>query len=596
MLNYIKKNISLKAQNFILCFGFLLLLGCSEQKSNNVISVSENLNIDYRYKLAKAKFFINSMLISKEIEQIRTFYLKSRLAFKEVEPYMSFVEKEMYLSLNRANLFKVEAEDLTNIRKGNPSSYQVLEELLYADSLNIKLIEKNAKSIFNRLRVIQHNTNFNFQKHHIIWLIKDQISRSAFLGTTGYDSPVLVNSLKETSETYTTLIDILKHSKNYFSDNSLYDKVLEEFILTTTFLDSDFESFDRYKFLKERINNQIVLLNKIQDDWKVDFPFEMVYSNNFNSFFSKEAFNVKYFDSHYSEKYSNEQTIKLGKLLFNDKRLSVDNSISCATCHDKDLAFTDGKKTFTNQTRNTPTIKYSGFQKGFFYDSRASSLEGQIVSVVNNSNEFHTDLQNLENIVKTDPVYANLFKDTYGKITQFNIRHAISNYTRSLSPFNSKFDNNINGLENTLTQSEINGFNLFMGKAACATCHFAPLFNGTVPPLYKESEMELIGVPETKAEKEISKDLGRYHYFNIEERKHFFKTPTIRNIAKTAPYMHNGVYDTLEEVISFYNRGGGNGIGYKEELEYQTLPSDSLGLSEQEVNDLIAFMNTLTDQ
>ncbi|WP_452599649.1 cytochrome-c peroxidase, partial [Pontimicrobium sp. MEBiC01747] len=164
-----------------------------------------------------------------------------------------------------------------------------------------------------------------------------------------------------------------------------------------------------------------------------------------------------------------------------------------------------------------------------------------------------------------------------------------------LTTFNSKFDRNINGLENTLTAQEINGFNLFNGKAKCATCHFAPVFNGTVPPNFKESELEAIGVPnDTLTTSKISNDFGRYNLFKTEERKHFFKTPTVRNISKTVPYMHNGVYITLEQVMTFYNNGGGSGVGIN--LEYQTLPTDSLKLKTAEIQDIIAFMKTLEDK
>jgi cytochrome c peroxidase len=170
-----------------------------------------------------------------------------------------------------------------------------------------------------------------------------------------------------------------------------------------------------------------------------------------------------------------------------------------------------------------------------------------------------------------------------------------SNYSRSLAVFDSKFDNNINEKEVSLMVSEKKGFNLFMGKAACATCHFPPAFNGTVPPYYKETEFEVIGVPKTKKWKnaELDSDLGRYHIFPMKERKGYFKTPSLRNIEKTAPYMHNGVYNNLEEVMKFYNKGGGIGIGI--DIENQTLPFSSLDLSDKEIEDIIAFMKTLTD-
>ena len=233
----------------------------------------------------------------------------------------------------------------------------------------------------------------------------------------------------------------------------------------------------------------------------------------------------------------------------------------------------------------------------FFADARAGSLEGQIVSVVENHAEFNMTMDNVVERVMDNEKYKEKIKDLYNnKRVNYNIRHAIASYIRTLNTFSSKFDKNMRNEENTLTAQEKLGFNLFMGKALCASCHFAPVFNGTVPPNYKDTELEFIGVPATTdtINPKISPDLGRFNLFKTEERKHFFKTPTIRNIAKTAPYMHNGVYSTLEEVMDFYNKGGGAGLGIGN--EYQTLPFDNLQLSKKEIQAVIAFMKTLTDE
>ena len=145
------------------------------------------------------------------------------------------------------------------------------------------------------------------------------------------------------------------------------------------------------------------------------------------------------------------------------------------------------------------------------------------------------------------------------------------------------------------TPAERRGFNLFTGKAKCATCHFAPLYNGTVPPLYQEAEVEVLGVPARAAWRgaRVDPDSGRFRLTRAAPHLHAFKTPTVRNAALTAPYMHNGVYRTLDEVVDFYNRGGGAGIGVA--LGNQTLPPDSLGLTPAERRSLVAFMRALTD-
>ena len=168
-------------------------------------------------------------------------------------------------------------------------------------------------------------------------------------------------------------------------------------------------------------------------------------------------------------------------------------------------------------------------------------------------------------------------------------------YVRSLRALNSRFDRAIRGDTALITLSERRGFNLFMGKAACGTCHFAPLFGGTMPPAYVESEPEVIGVPATPKAKEavVDEDLGVFAVDRAPLHRHAFKTPSVRNVGLTAPYMHNGVYRTLEEVIDFYDAGGGNGVGMR--LPNQTLSAKPLHLTDGEKQDLVAFLASLTD-
>jgi cytochrome c peroxidase len=146
-----------------------------------------------------------------------------------------------------------------------------------------------------------------------------------------------------------------------------------------------------------------------------------------------------------------------------------------------------------------------------------------------------------------------------------------------------------------LNRAEINGFNLFMGKAKCGTCHFMPLFSGTKPPRYYYTETEVIGVPDknNSTKNKLDEDEGRFAVTGLPVHKFAFKTSSLRNIALTAPYMHNGVFKTLEEVISFYNNGGGKGL--KIAPKNQTLPFEKLSLTAIEKKNIISFLKTLTD-
>ena len=160
---------------------------------------------------------------------------------------------------------------------------------------------------------------------------------------------------------------------------------------------------------------------------------------------------------------------------------------------------------------------------------------------------------------------------------------------------NSKFDNYMRGDLTAMNEQEVLGFNLFMGKAKCGTCHFVPLFSGAVPPLFDKMESEVLGVPATTdtINAQIDADSGKYHLYKMPHQLHSFKTPGLRNVELTAPYMHNGVYKTLEEVIRFYDRGGGAGL--RLEVQNQTLPPDKLLLTNEEQNALVSFLKALTD-
>lgn len=588
--------------HFTMCLLFIFVAACQQDniKQSTNISTPQNrpnelLSIEQNYidNLSNAIGFLDSLLRSNDHSQWLGYYKQSRQAFKAAAPILSAIDKDSYKSLNGPNLLKIHEEDATDIKISNPFGYQVIEEMLFEPSLDTAAITKVSQLTKNRLKLLLENTHLKLEKRHILWLVRDAIIRITTMGITGFDSPALSNSLQESIVEYQTIKNILATYKHLFTDDALYQSWITQIESAQLNLKSNFDTFDRYAFIQNHTHPQLQLWVQTLNNWQVQYEFELAIKHNATSLFSDSTFNLNYFADYHQDPY-NKASIALGKRLFNDTSLSKNKDMSCATCHQKDKAFTDGLAIFPKQKRNSPTLAYAALQQSFFHDARAGSLEGQIVNVVNNPNEFHSDLSQMVEAVKANNNYKMAFDTIFnGEISDANIRIAIANYIRDLSPFNSKFDKNINQLENTLSEAEKNGFNLFMGKAACATCHFPPIFNGTVPPHFSESEMEMLGTLTTPDSPTIDDDLGRYHVFKTEERKFFFKTPTIRNISLTAPYMHHGTYATLEQVMNFYNHGGGAGSGL--DLPLQTLPSDSLHLSNQEINDIIAFMKTLED-
>jgi cytochrome c peroxidase len=300
--------------------------------------------------------------------------------------------------------------------------------------------------------------------------------------------------------------------------------------------------------------------------------------------------------------------VALGRELYLDPALSQSGTRACATCHLPERAFTDGRARALlleghggrGGARNTPTLVNAALQPTLFADGRVRTLEDQTADVLGSPGEMGGSLHGTAEALRRRPRYAERFARVLGgsrdgALTPAALRNALAAYVRSLTALDSRFDRAARGDSGALTPAERRGFTLFMGKARCGTCHFAPLFNGATPPALWEAEPEVIGVPARAVARgaRVDPDSGRYNVRRIDQHLHAFKTPTLRNVALTAPYMHNGVFPTLEAVVDFYDAGGGAGIGAR--LGHQTLPPDSLRLTRGEKRALVAFLGALTD-
>ena len=595
---------------FYIFFTASLVVSCKEEKPLRITSITNDSMFNdeirqYYFKtLDSAAYYMLKIDTLQTIKDNRNNFLKSRKWYKHAEPLLIAYDYENYISINAPNLLKVEMEDITEVKKMKPKSYQVLEEYLFgSDIISNKELHRVSYYLQVRIPFIRKNHIIIKQRdRHHLKMIRDGIINIATKGITGFDSPILANSLIEAVYSYQSIKKVLNIYKSTFKNANLHTNWINEIDNSISQLKSDsFDNFNRYLFIKNHSNRQLELVNATANDWNIQLSQSRPLNPTSTNIFSETFFNKKIFSMPHSPNIT-EERIELGKTLFNDKSLSISGTMSCATCHIQEKAFTDGNKLAigldgTPLQRNTPTLAYAMYQKTFFYDGRADELEGQIVNVVNNKNEFHIDLNTIEKRIKENTKYKQQFDSLYnGKVSNFNVRNAIATYIRSLTPFNSKFDRNMQKKENTLSNQEILGFNLFMGKAACATCHFPPSFYGTVPPKFDETEFENLGLTMTTDFKNptLDKDPGLYYPYKVEEKRGFFKTSTVRNIELTAPYMHNGAFATLEEVLEFYNIGGGQSMGL--DIPYQTLPSDSLNLKQNETDAIIAFMKTLTDE
>jgi cytochrome c peroxidase len=318
------------------------------------------------------------------------------------------------------------------------------------------------------------------------------------------------------------------------------------------------------------------------------------------------------------------EKVQLGDKLFHDTRFSSTGTVSCATCHEKERAFTDGLPVSEGihdlqGTRNAPTVVNAVFLKSQFWDGREPSLEAQSLQPFVNPVEMGLKThQPILQVVRSDPKYAELFQKAFGKtidqITIDEVQKAIASFERSLVAGDSPFDRYVYGGDKTAMDSAaIRGLEVFLGQGRCVSCHVIE----QTQALFTDNAFHNIGVAAhrmprnldelgaaIKEVKEKGTDIAVLSNPNTESVGRFavtrelsdlgaFKTPTLRNIELTAPYLHDGSLETLEEVVKFYNNGGRS-----EETDPVPELLDGgirpLNLSEQQQADLVAFMKALT--
>src|SRR5574337_1233701 len=273
--------------------------------------------------------------------------------------------------------------------------------------------------------------------------------------------------------------------------------------------------------------------------------------------------------------------INLGKALYFDARLSADGIIACATCHAPDKGFSDDRPTSTGIKgqvggRNAPVTINRLFSQDQFWDGRSPSLEDQALGPVQNPIEMGHTLQGMVATLDKLGGYREQFKKAFGTpVTKEGVARAIASFERTLLCGNSAFDKFKAGDKKALTESAQRGLTLFNGKANCQTCHTG--FNFT------DESYHNLGVGMDKTDP----DLGRFKVTKKESDKGAFKTPTLRNIAASAPYLHDGSAKTLDEVIDLYDKGGIKNPNLSKEIK-------PLKLTAQEKSDLAAFMKSLS--
>jgi cytochrome c peroxidase len=560
--------------------------------------------------------------------------VECRCRYKTIEAFLEYFFRSSATIYNRAPKFEAEEGGM---EYQSPVGLQVIESMLYDPHVDKKALLEQVdavESAASDLPALLYGLRADDKQ--LLESLRVELIRIMALDITGYEAPLLKSGIRESRVALNAFGEQLRP---YMGDDKRSDSVrlflrrAQDLLAAGDGIDRtvSFDRFDRLEFLRNALLPLQRQLGLLIHERGLELNTSKTLNYTANDLFSADAFAPERFPGGDSETLgrkdsetlarndhafastdregAREALVALGKQLFTDKRLSGNGQKSCASCHDPEKGFTDrlpvsiGFDGHQRLDRNAPSLLYSAYQFDQFWDGRVKSLEQQIRTVLRDAREMHADT------VKEADVLA------------------IAAYVRSLHPFNSDFDRYIRRESDRFPAGAKRGANLFMGKAQCATCHFIPLFNGLIPPDYTLTEFEVLGTTaidpfgekngrddqrkpgseallrsgtgqgrlssSSQGQLRLSADEGRYRLYPFDFFKGAFKTPTVRNAALTYPYMHNGVFGTLETVMEFYNQGGGAGLGLS--VPDQTLSSSPLLLTAAEKKDIILFLHTLTD-
>ncbi|WP_309640772.1 cytochrome c peroxidase [Flavobacterium sp.] len=579
---------------------------------------SQNLSA-YNLEQQKLLNLIESTVVldSNSIKIIRIQIEKNRIQLKKIDFWLRYFEPNVYKKINGPLPVEWETEVFEKYEKPykrEGAGFTIAEIYLNGTNLEKNILSNYIETSMGAIDTYKvASMSDNLKSADVFFLCNRlYLLNLAAIYSTGFECPntekiipELQHMLSDVNEIYATFNQSFPEKKLDSNYQELYNQTIE-FVKNQP---KDYTKFDHFTFIKDYVNPLFKLNQQCILKYQVVSKSNLDYSLNDNalSIFDKSVYYAQSSKGIYA-RIKDPMVLKdidsIGKLLFYDPILSGNNQRSCVSCHKSDDYFTDTQiKTALqfNQTetltRNTPSLLNASFNHLIMLDGKLLTLQEQAKTVITNPIEMGSNEDEVLAKVLSCSTYKKAFKKfakytpAESKISLNHIFSALTSYYGKYSQNYAPFDNAMNK-NKPLQSDEIKGFNLFMSKAQCATCHFLPTFSGIKPP-YIGNEFEVIGVPADTAFTKLDNDKGRYDVNPAFETSNAFRTSTLRNTDKTRPYMHNGVFKTLEEVINFYNRGGG--IGHKLNVPNQTATSDSLHLSLVEKKQLISFIKSLNE-
>ncbi len=552
-----------------------------------------------------------------DISRIRSQINEARLKLKSVDFWLRYLEPISYKKINGPLPAEWETEVFEKFEapyKREGAGLTLAALYLDEDAPNKVQLSDLIKSSVSVLSVYNADsiTNLLKSKDHFYLCNRLFLLNLAAIYTTGFECPDTAQIIPELKHMLVSTYDIYTAFNQSFESAALPQNYLDLYKKTIAFVGNqknNYLKFDHFSFIKDYINPLFSFNQKLIRDYNVVSKSNVDYSLNKNnvSIFNKDLYraqNAKGIFLRVNDKETLAEIEKIGKLLFYDPLLSGNNLRSCASCHNPRQYFTDTSQTTALQfdrknklARNAPSLLSAEYNHLLMLDGKHISLQNQAKDVITNNTEMACSESDIVEKVLSCNEYKTAFKKFLKftpqepQVTVEHISSAITYYYSRFGHFYSPFDKAMNQTE-TLNEDAKNGFNLFMGKAQCATCHFVPQFNGVKPP-YVGSEFEVLGVAKDTTYRLLSEDKGRFGINPAMETDHAFRTGSIRNADYTKPYMHNGSMSNLSQVIDFYNAGGGVGKGLK--VDNQTLSADSLHLTNGDKKQLLAFISSLNE-
>ena len=574
-------------------------------------SPAEKINAYYTQQFIQLNTALEELLRSVENGSdervVKEKFTIARLSYKKLELFIEYYFELDAPQFNGLATNFVEEEDPA--ADHSPQGFQVIESFLYPqyNTQNKNELLQYTRRLLALSKGLGNNTALFKPDEYMPNAVMDELYRVLALGITGFDSPLALQSLPEAKASLQSVQFVLEAYAETIAAAGI-QRTGDQLHLPAraiAYIDAHpgFDRFNRAEFIAGYLNPLCQWLGRVNEQLGYpDNPARYALIKKTSHLFDAASLRR---DAYLKDDAPTAAKIALGKKLFYEPLLSANGKRACSGCHLPGKAFTDDLPKALQVdghsllSRNTPTLWNAALQKNLFYDSRQRYIDNLVMEVMSNEKEMNGSADKAAATLSGHRRYLQLYQQAYNctdtLMSGARLANAIAWYVRTLVSYNARFDQYMRGDKSKLTTAEINGFNLFAGKAKCATCHYIPLFNGSKPPDYYYQESEVIGVPATTdtLHPVLDGDPGRYAILPNDFLQHAFKTPGLRNIALTSPYMHNGVYKTLEEVVEFYNKGGGAGMGLA--VPNQTLPATALQLTSMEKKELIAFLKTLTD-